>query len=370
MLNRERLRRAQERMRQHHIDAYLILTHDDYRYFFGEDRFQPRAILPAMGPPIVVTFRGEEAEVRAQLGAPDVRIFGSVAQQMKDVVEVMRALGGPRGGPTVGVQMGFFTPAFLLTLFQKLNPQVKVVDIAPVMDALRMVKAPEEIAQIRRAGELAAIGMRAALATLAPGVTERDVAAEAEYAMRKAGSDGTATPVYVNSGVRSGWLHGTASGKRIATGDLVVIDLVPVADGYCANLCRTVVVGPPTNPQQQLFDAFEAARAAARQAMQPGVEMRQIDIAAKGAFDRAGYAEFYVVGISHGIGLSFEETPAPTIKPAEGRVPVREGMVLTIGHTVLSVPGLGGVRFEDTYHVAPQGLVLLTGFPTELEVQV
>ena len=325
MLNRERLRRAQERMRQHHIDAYLILTHDDYRYFFGEDRFQPRAILPAMGPPIVVTFRGEEAEVRAQLGAPDVRVFGSVAQQMKDVVEIMRELGGPQGGPTVGVQMGFFTPAFLLALFQKLNPQVRIVDITPVMDELRLVKEPEEVELIRGAGELAAVGMRAAVGALVPGVSEREVAAEAEYAMRKAGGDGTATPVYVNSGVRSGWLHGSATGKPIHAGELVVIDLVPRYEGYCANLCRTFVIGSATDQQRALVETYEAARTAARQAMRPGVEMRQIDTAAKEAFDTAGYGEFYVVGISHGIGLSFEETPAPTIKPVEGRVPVRRG---------------------------------------------
>jgi len=370
MVNRERVQRVQERMRQHDIDAYLILTHDDYRYFFGEDRFQPRAILPAGRPPIIVTFRGEEAEVRENLAADDVRIFGSVAQQMKDVVEVMRELAGPTGGPTVGVQMGFFTPAFLLTLFQKLNPQVTVVDIAPVMDELRMIKDPGEVEQIRGAGELAAIGMRAAVGALAPGASERDVAAEAEYAMRKAGSDGTATPVYVNSGVRSGWLHGTASGKTMHAGELVVIDLVPRYQGYCANLCRTFVIGSATDQQQTLFETYEAARMAARQATRPGVEIRQIDAAAKVAFDKAGYGEFYVVGISHGIGLSFEETPAPTIKPAEGRVAVREGMVLTVGHTVLSVPGLGGVRLEDTYHVSPEGLVPLTDFPTELAVRV
>ena len=363
MVNRERLRRAQERMRQHHIDAYLILTHDDYRYFFGEDRFQPRAILPAMGPPIVVTFRGEEAEVREHLGAPDVRIFGSVAQQMKDVVEVMRELGGPQGGPTVGVQMGFFTPAFLLALFQKLNPQVRIVDIAPVMDELRLVKDPEELVQIRRAGELAALGMRAALTTLAPGVTERDVAAEAEYAMRKAGSDGTATPVYVNSGVRSGWLHGTASGKQIAAGDLVVIDLVPVADGVLRQPVSHGGRRTSHGSATALFDTFEAARAAAQQAMRPGVTMRAVDAAAKASYDTAGYGAHYVVGISHGIGLAFEETPAPTIKPADGMVALQAGMVLTIGHAVLSVPGVGGVRVEDTYHLLPEGPVPLTVFP-------
>ena len=74
MMNRERLQRAQERMREHNIDAYLVLTHDDYLYFFGEARFQPRAIIPATGPPILVVFRGEEAEVRDGLGADDVRI--------------------------------------------------------------------------------------------------------------------------------------------------------------------------------------------------------------------------------------------------------------------------------------------------------
>ena len=369
MLNRDRVQRAQERMRQQHIDAYLILTHDDYFYFFGEDRVQPRAILPAGRPPIIVTFRGEEAEVRERLAADDVRVFGSVAQQMKDVVEIMRELAGPQGGPTVGVQMGFFTPAFLLALFQKLNPQVRIVDITPVMDELRLVKEPEEVELIRGAGELAAVGMRAAVGALVPGVSEREVAAEAEYAMRKAGGDGTATPVYVNSGVRSGWLHGSATGKPIHAGELVVIDLVPRYEGYCANLCRTFVIGSATDQQRALVETYEAARTAARQAMRPGVEMRQIDTAAKGAFDTAGYGEFYVVGISHGIGLSFEETPAPTIKPAEGRVPVREGMVLTVGHTVLSVPGVGGVRLEDTYHVSPQGLVPLTDFPTELVVR-
>ena len=370
MMNRERLQRAQERMRQHNIDAYLVLTHDDYLYFFDEARFQPRAIIPAAGSPILVIFKGEEPEVRERLGADDVRIFGSVAHMMKDVVGVMRELAQGKSGLTVGVQMGFFTPAFLLDLFQRNNPQVKVVDIAPVMDELRMVKEREEVERIRRTGELAAVGMRAAIKTLSPGVTEREVAAEAEYAMRKAGGDGTATPVYVNSGVRSCWLHGTASGKVIRDGELVVIDLVPVFQGYCANLCRTVVAGTGTDPQSRMLSTYEAARQAVLQAMRPKVTMRELDVVAKAVFDKAGYGEFYVMGISHGIGLAFEEIPAPTIKPAEAKVAVHEGMVLTVGHSVLSIPGIGGVRLEDTYHVSPTGPVSLTRFPVGLTVEI
>ena len=96
MVNRERVQNAQERMRQQGIDAYLILTHDDYIYFFGEDRYQPRAIIPAQGLPLIVTFAGEEAEVRESLGVEDVRIFASVGQQIKDVVQVMRGMVGEK----------------------------------------------------------------------------------------------------------------------------------------------------------------------------------------------------------------------------------------------------------------------------------
>ena len=366
MINRQRLQRAQERMQQRGIDAYLILTHDDYIYFFGEDRYQPRAIVPAEGPPIIITFRGEENEVRESFGLEDVRIFSTVGQQIKDVVEVMRQLTGEKTSPTIGVQMWFSTPAFLLDMFQRANPQVKVVDIAPVMNELRMIKDEGEIALMRRAGEIAAIGMEAAVKALRPGITENEVAAEIEYAMRKAGGHGTATPVFVNSGVHSGWLHGTATDKRIEEGDLVVVDVVPRYRGYCANLCRTFAIGAPLEKQKELFGVYEKAQTAGIEALKPGARMKDIDAVAKAIFDEAGYGDRFVIGISHSIGLDFEETPAPTIHPRDFSIQIREGMTLTVGHSVLSVPGVGGVRLEDTFYLSSDGPVALSHFPREL----
>jgi Xaa-Pro aminopeptidase len=366
MINKQRLQRAQERMRQRDIDAYLILTHDDYIYFFGEDRYQPRAIIPAKGPPTVITFRGEEDEIRETSGMDDVRIFSTVGQQIKDVVQVMRQLSGGRTSLTIGVQMWFSTPAFLLNMFRRANPQVRVVDIAPVMDELRMAKDEGEIALMRSAGEVASIGMEAAVKALRPGITENEVAAEAEYAMRKAGGQRTATPIFVNSGVRSGWLHGTATDKRIEAGDLVVVDLVPRYQGYCANLCRTFVVGAPAEKQKELFNVYKKAQAAGIKALKPGARMKDIDVVAKAVFDEEGYGDQYVFGISHSIGLAFEETPAPTIHPGDTGIRIREGMTLTVGHSVLSVPGVGGVRLEDTFHLSSGGPIALTHFPREL----
>lgn len=366
MVNRERLRRAQERMRQKGIDAYMVLTHDDFIYFFGEDRYQPRALIPSEGRPVIIAFRGEEEEIKEKMGLEDVTVFGSVGQQIKEVVGLMRGLAGGKETITVGVQMWFHTPAFLLEMFKKANPKAKVVDIAPVMDELRMLKDPEEVELMRRTGQIAATGMTAAVSALKAGVSENEVAAEAEYAMRKAGGGGTATPVYVNSGYRSGWLHGTASEKRIEEGELVVVDLVPTYKGYCANLCRTFVPGSPTKAQQGLFKVYKEAQEAGVEAIRPGARMKDIDEAAKAVFEEAGYGDHYVTGISHSIGLGFEETPAPTIKPGDAMLEVREGMTLTVGHSVLSVPGTGGVRLEDTFYLSPEGPEALTDYPREI----
>ncbi len=351
MLNGDRLRRAQERMREEGIDAYLILTHDDYIYFFGEDRFQPRAIVPATGLPIIVTFQGEEEEVKESLGVDDARVFGTVGQQIKDVVGVMRETASGKESMTVGVQMWFNTPAFLLNLFQRANPKVRVVDIAPVMDELRMIKDHAEVQLMHKAAQIASVGMETAAAWLGPGIAENEVGAEIEYAMRKAGGQGVATPVFVNSGVRSGWLHGTTSHKEIQVGDLVVVDVVPRYRGYCANMARTFVIGEPTSKQREMYETYQRAQAMGVGAVRPGVRNRDIDIAAQKVFSEAGYGDFYIPGISHSIGLDFEEMPRPTIHPADSMIELREGMTLTVGHSVLSIPGVGGVRIEDTFHL-------------------
>lgn len=130
---------------------------------------------------------------------------------------------------------------------------------------------------------------------------------------------------------------------------MVVVDVVPVYRGYCANLCRTFVIGEPSGKQQEICDVYVRAKAAALAALKPGTKMMEVDAAAKSVFDEAGYGALYVAGISPGIGLGFEETPAPTIHPGHAGYPLRERMGLTVGHSVLSVPGVGGVRLEDTY---------------------
>jgi Xaa-Pro aminopeptidase len=93
--------------------------------------------------------------------------------------------------------------------------------------------------------------------------------------------------------------------------------------------------------------------------------MAQLDGVAHAVYERHGLAEYHVYGIGHGLGLRFEEAPAPTIIPPHKDVPLREGMTVTIGHPVLAIPGFGGVRFEDVHRVTPTGGEVLVSYPVD-----
>jgi len=374
--NQERIKKAQYLMEGQGMLGLMIMNHDDYQYFFGETRVQPRAIIPAVGQPIFICFKAEEQEMRQAFGAEKIKVFTHVGEQMIDVKNTFQNLfehlpsGYLEGGskPKVGMQMWFQTPAFLVDLFRKINPQIDLVSSGPIMDELRMVKDKDEIELLRQAQEIAALGMDKLQELLAPGRTGHEIATEVTYEMMKAGASGTSTPIHINSGIRSCWIHGKVDQTVIQNGDLVVADLTPRFRGYCANLARTFVIGSPDKKQQLLIDTYLEMIEMTRGVMKPKVTVARLDRWGKEICDINGLGEYHIGGISHGIGLRFEESPAPTILPNHRSVKLRENMVMTIGHTILAISGFGGVRFEDLYLVTPNGGEILFDYPIDYAV--
>ena len=369
----DRIERAQGLMREQGVAAIVVMNHDDYRWFFGIDRAQPRAIIPASGAPALIAFTAEEEELRSIMGDGPILVWGSVGGQINDVVTRLREITAEtRAAPRapgdrlrVAMQQWFDTPAFLVEMFRKVNPGVELVSSDPIMDPLRGVKEPAEIATMTTAQRIAGIGMDRARGLLRDGATGHDIATEVTYAMMRAGAERTSTPIYVNVGRETCMLHGWQSPRPMRAGDLVVIDLTPVVDGYCANLARTFVLGEPDARQGSLLDAYAALIPVVREAMRPGTTVAQLDSRAEAVLRERGLAQYQVNGIGHGLGLRFEETPASTIIPQHRNVPLREGMTVTIGHTVLAIPGFGGVRHEDVYRVTPDGGAILASYPIE-----
>ena len=113
----DRIARVQAAMREQGLIALVVMNHDDYRYFFGTDRSQPRALIPFQGPPELIAFTGEEPELKAALAKGEVRVFGSVGGQIHDVVGRLRELASAdpfgavaAGGPGSGCRCGSTPP--------------------------------------------------------------------------------------------------------------------------------------------------------------------------------------------------------------------------------------------------------------------
>jgi Xaa-Pro dipeptidase len=134
---------------------------------------------------------------------------------------------------------------------------------------------------------------------------------------------------------------------------------------YCANLARTFVIGEADETQQRLIIAYRELHEVTRLLLKPGTKVSAIDKAGREVCERHGLAEHHLNEISHGIGLRFEEAPTSTIIPAHRNVELRENMTVTVGHTILAIPGIGGVRFEDVCRVTASGGEILHPYPID-----
>jgi Xaa-Pro aminopeptidase len=128
------------------------------------------------------------------------------------------------------------------------------------------------------------------------------------------------------------------------------------------------VVGEPSDLQRKLFDTYEDMISATRKIMKPGIRVRDLDAAGADVCTAHGFGEYHLDGISHGIGLRFEEKPASTIIKQHRDVELQEGMTVTIGHTILAIPGIGGVREEDVYEIQTDSCRKLYAYPASTEL--
>lgn len=228
---------------------------------------------------------------------------------------------------------------------------------------LRKIKEPEETQFIRRACKLGDEGIRVAYEFIQPGISELEVAAEVEYAMRKAGSGGTAFDTIIASGVSSAYPHGSCTSRLIGEGDLVVVDLGATVNFYRSDITRTIIAGKPSQKQVEIYETVKLAQDLGFRAIKPGVLAKDADAAARTTIEQAGFGEYFVHNLGHGVGLEVHE--APILSP-ESKDSLTVGNVVTVEPGIY-VTGYGGVRIEDTVLVTEKGAEKLTRAPYNLK---
>jgi Xaa-Pro aminopeptidase len=230
--------------------------------------------------------------------------------------------------------------------------------VEDVVEPVRAVKDEAEIATLRDAGRRLAEALR-------PGRTELDLAAEIDHRMRQAGFERPAFDTIVASGPNSALPHAHPGERRLADGDLVLLDFGGVRDGYCVDLTRTTVVGQPSPALCALYRAVAEAQDAAIAVVRAGASAHDVDDAARAALARHGLAETFVHATGHGLGLEIHEAPRVGRAVAGGApVVLAAGMVITIEPGAY-VPGTGGVRLEDDVLVTADGAEWLTDVPRD-----
>lgn len=352
---RGRQRRVAQVLDARRLDALLVTHLPNVRYLCG---FTGSAgvLLVANGRFTFFTDGRYREQARAEVQG------ARVAVPKGPVLDAAVRAHVDSGAKTLGVESEHLSVAAEAKAAHLLRPKARVRPTRELVEEHRMVKEPAEIERIRAAVRLASSLFDTAVAAIRPGVPERVVAAELEYAARKAGADGMSFETIVAAGPRSALPHGRASTQSIPRSGFVVLDFGVILRDYCSDMTRTLYVGKPTAKVRRLYQAVRDAQQAAIEAVRPGRTAGEVDRAARSVLRRAGLARYFTHSTGHGVGLEIHEPP----RIASGQQEVlRPGMVITIEPGVY-VPGCGGVRIEDMVVVTTTSCEVLTPTTKEL----
>jgi Xaa-Pro aminopeptidase len=339
-----------------HIDALVLTSLPNVRYLTGFSGSSALLLVTERDLHFITDFR-YDTQVRDEVGD-----LATIRIEAQSLWTGLWNLGATLSGIEV---VGFESAHLLHRDFQRLltdgtrwqwRPQVNLVE------ALRESKDAGEVALIRQAGEMAIRALRKTLKEVRPGLTELNVAGILERALRDEGSEDFPFATIVASGPRAALPHARASSRVIERGDLLLLDFGAQYKGYCSDITRTVVMGPASSEQREIYEIVRHANAVASKSVRAGMKGQDADGLARRYIEDRGYGDAFGHSLGHGLGLEVHEAPrlAKTVETLLGA-----GAVVTIEPGIYR-PGWGGVRIEDDVHLAPTGPEILTDFTREL----
>ncbi|GGJ96757.1 Xaa-Pro dipeptidase [Lentibacillus kapialis] len=243
-------------------------------------------------------------------------------------------------------------------------PATEFSDAQELLANLRLIKDQQEYAKLKQAAELADFGIKTGVEAIHSHMSELEIIAKIEYELKKQGVQQMSFSTMALSGAKTASPHGTPSMKKIEQGDLVLFDLGVVFEGYCSDISRTVAYKSVSSEQEHIYHTVLEAETKALQASRNGTTVGEIDLAARRYIEQAGYGDYFLHRIGHGLGIETHEYPS---MHSQNRLELQNGMCYTIEPGIY-VPGQGGVRIEDMVFMTDDGAEALTKFPKELQI--
>jgi Xaa-Pro aminopeptidase len=343
------------------LDALLLTPGPDLRYLTGYDAHQSERLtclaLPADGPAFLVAPRLELRSVQASPAGG----LGLEIMPWDETDDPYRLVAERLGHPSsVGLACQMW--AMMVLRFRDALPAARQSVASAALRGLRVRKTAAEVAALREAGEAIDQVHARVPGWLRPGRTERAVAADIASAIAE--HHARIDFVIVASGPNAARPHHEPSGRELAAGDAVVVDIGgTMPSGYCSDCTRTYALGAPPPDFSAYYGVLKAAQDAACAAVRPGVQAQAVDAAAREPITGAGYGDYFVHRTGHGIGLETHEDPYIVAGNAE---PLAPGMAFSVEPGIY--PGPHGARIEDIVVCTAGGCERLNNVTRELVI--
>jgi Xaa-Pro dipeptidase len=351
---RARLTRARAVLRSARLDALLVCPSADLQYLTGHPlTMRERPMFLVLTPTRTAMLAPElEAEAVGRAVAP-VPVWGWADGD--DPFELLHArVPGMRR-----VALNSLMRADWVLSLAHSRTRLALGQGAPVLDHLRMSKEPGEIRALRAAAVQADKVMGEVRARLKPGVTEESIA---QYVLKRFVQLGATEPwVLVASGPNGAMPHHDFSDRKLRRGDVVIVDLGAGLAGYQSDITRTFFLGKVEPEAHRVYATVLAAQSAGRAAVRAGVRGVDADRAARRVIQKAGYGEFFIHRLGHGLGLEVHEAPYLASSYTD---PLPEQSVVTVEPGIY-LPGRFGIRLEDVVVAGKSGARTLTTYPLD-----
>lgn len=367
----DRQQKVKAILKENNLDLFIAYADDKAVYgpayarwlFNYAPHFEPCCILiPAEGEAVILTGPESDQFIYATSHCRNVKVIDEFSHPGEEylfaqVSTLESVIGQMRkelesGIAKVGIVGLEMIPHLLYEALEAIFGSGNMVDIERQMMQLRAIKSENEIRVIEYAYFIAEKGLQAAIRSIAEGKSEREIAAEAEYTMRRLGSEGMGIDTIVASGIHNTYpVLSRTTHRKIGQGDLVLLTIAPRYEGYHGAIGMPVILGKPDKAVEDAMAAAIEAQHAARNALRPGTPGQVVDRAARQVLEKAGLQSHVQYSAIHSVGVIEFEAPILT---SAYRDEVQENMVFSIDIPLFSAPW-GGLRFENGFHVTKDG---------------
>ncbi len=329
------------------------VVHDPSNMFYLTEGYTGEGVvyISAESRVIVTDFRYTE---QAERQAPDFRVVMAEGPKTHDLW--LKELAAADGITALYFESNWLSVDSFEKMRAALGEEYSWTPMNGAPQKLRQIKTPNEVVTMRKAADITSEAFAAILPKIREGMTEKELQIELDFTMLRLGADGYAFDTIIASGENGSLCHAIPGNRKLRRGDMITMDFGAKVGGYCSDMTRTVALGQPSLEMRRVYETVLRAQTMCEEALSAGKNCFDIDKLARDYIDARGYAGRFGHGLGHSVGIDIHEEPRLSPKCHET---LSAGIVITVEPGVY-LPGVGGVRIENTCLVKENGCVPLT----------